>query len=152
MAAEIDGDFVVFLIGMRFNHPLRVRQWWPVAAAMPRMLQALAQHPGLGCLGTHQWFGRTTVLLQYWRDFDSLDRFARDRDLPHLEPWRRFNRAIRDSGEVGVWHEAYLVRAGEYEAVYGNMPPVGLGKAGRLVPIANSVRGRDRLHAAEAGR
>ncbi len=23
--ADIDGDFVVFLIGMRFNHPLRIR-------------------------------------------------------------------------------------------------------------------------------
>jgi Domain of unknown function (DUF4188) len=33
--ADIDGDFVVFLIGMRLNHPLRIRKWWPVATAMP---------------------------------------------------------------------------------------------------------------------
>jgi hypothetical protein len=134
--AEIEGDFVVFLIGMRFNEPLRVRKWWPVVTAMPKMLRVLAQHPELGCLGTQQWFGRTTLLLQYWRDFESLDRFARDKDLPHLEPWRRFNRAVRDSGEVGIWHETLRVRAGEYEAIYGNMPVFGLAAAGRHLPVA----------------
>ena len=128
--ADIEGDFVVFLIGMRFNHPLRVRKWLPVATAMPKMLKVLSRHPELGCLGFQQWFGRTTVLVQYWRDFDSLDRFARDKDLPHLEPWRQFNRAVRDSGEVGIWHETFRVRAGEYEAVYGNMPVFGLAAAG----------------------
>jgi hypothetical protein len=133
--ADIDGDFVVFLIGMRVNHPLRVRKWWPVAVAMPRMLKVLDQHPELGCLGFESWFGRTTMMIQYWRDFDSLDRFARDRDLPHLEPWRRFNRAVRDSGDVGIWHETFQVRAGEYEAVYGNMPIFGLAAAARHMPV-----------------
>ena len=134
--ADIDGDFVVFLIGMRLNHPLRIRKWWPVAAAMPRMLKVLSQHPELGCLGFQQWFGRTTILVQYWRDFDSLDRFAKDRDLPHLEPWRRFNRAVRASGDVGIWHETFRVRAGEYEAVYGNMPVFGLAAAATHLPAA----------------
>ena len=81
-----------------------------------------------------QWFGRTTILVQYWRDFDSLDRFARDRDLPHLEAWRRFNRAVRASGDVGIWHETFRVRAGEYEAVYGNMPVFGLAAAATHLP------------------
>ena len=134
--ADIEGDFVVFLIGMRFNHPLRIRKWLPVATAMPKMLKVLNLHPELGCLGFQQWFGRTTILVQYWRDFDSLDRFARDKDLPHLEPWRQFNRAVRDSGEVGIWHETFRVRAGEYEAVYGNMPVFGLAAAGTHVPAA----------------
>jgi len=134
--ADIEGDFVVFLIGMRFNHPLRVRKWLPVATAMPKMLTVLSRHPELGCLGFQRWFGRTTILVQYWRDFDSLDRFARDKDLPHLEPWRQFNRAVRDSGEVGIWHETFRVRAGEYEAVYGNMPVFGLAAAGTHVAAA----------------
>jgi hypothetical protein len=143
--ADIDGDFVVFLIGMRFNKPWKPRQWWPVATAMPRMLRALDEHPELGCLGYHQWVGRTTILVQYWRSFDDLDRFARDKDLPHLEPWRRFNRAVRDSGDVGIWHETFKVAAGEYEAVYGNMPVFGLAAAGRHVPgrqKANSAAAR----------
>lgn len=138
--ADIEGDFVVFLIGMRFNQPLKVHKWLPVATAMPRMLKVLDRHSELGCLGYHQWFGRTTLLVQYWRDFESLDRFARDKDLPHLEPWRRFNRAVRDSGDVGIWHETYKVRAGEYESVYGNMPRMGLARAGRHLPVAQKAQ------------
>jgi hypothetical protein len=138
--ADIEGDFVIFLIGMRFNKPWRIRKWWPVASAMPKMLRALDQHPELGCLGSEQWLGRTTILLQYWRDFQSLDRFARDKELPHLEPWRRFNRAVRDSGDVGVWHETYRVRAGEYETVYANMPTFGLAAASSHVPIARKAQ------------
>lgn len=133
--ADVEGDFVVFLIGMRFNRPLAVRQWLPVVAAMPPMMRLLGTDPELGVLGQHSWFGRTTMLLQYWRDFDSLSRFARDDSLPHLEPWRRFNRAARASTAVGVWHETYQVRAGQYEAVYANMPAFGLAAATSLVPV-----------------
>jgi hypothetical protein len=50
-AAEIEGDFVVFLIGMRINHLLLVHKWLPVARAMPRMLRELMQRPELGLLG-----------------------------------------------------------------------------------------------------
>ena len=31
--------FVVFLIGMRLNRPLRIEKWWPVFQAMPRMIR-----------------------------------------------------------------------------------------------------------------
>ena len=48
-------------------------------------------------------------------------------------------------GRTGIWHETYLVRAGEYEAIYGNMPPFGLGKAGRLVPLSESSSARHRI-------
>ena len=85
-----------------------------------------------------QWFGRTAILVRYRRDFDSLDRFATDRDLPHLEPWRRFNRAVRAPGDVGIWHETFRVRAGEYEAVSGNMPVFGLAAAATHLPAART--------------
>jgi hypothetical protein len=39
------------------------------------------------------------------------------------------------------------VRAGEYEAIYGNMPPHGLGKAGRLVPTSEASSARERMKA-----
>ena len=47
--ADIDGDFVVFLIGMRLNHPLRIRKWWPVATAMPRMLTSTGRQVAGRC-------------------------------------------------------------------------------------------------------
>ncbi len=49
--ADIEGDFVVFLIGMRFNHPLRVRKWLPVATAMPKMVKVLQPAPRTGLPG-----------------------------------------------------------------------------------------------------
>ena len=56
---------------------------------------------------------------------------------------------LRD--RTGIWHETFQVRAGEYEAVYGNMPPVGLGKIGRLVPVSESSSARERIKAMAAG-
>jgi hypothetical protein len=136
-SADAEGDFVVFLIGMRFNKLWKVHKWLPVARAMPRMLRVLNDHPELGCLGHHAWNGRTVIVVQYWRSFEHLERFATDHELPHLEPWRRFNRKVRDSGDVGIWHETYKVRAGDYEAIYGNMPVFGLAAATRHVPVGH---------------
>ena len=56
--------------------------------------------------------------------------------------------------ETLAWHELAeprrenpnLVRASEYEAIYGNMPPSGLGKAGGLVPMAQASTARRRLN------
>ena len=71
-------------------------------------------------------------MCSYWRSFEDLDAYARSRDAAHLPAWAAFNRRVAGSDDVGVWHETFLVRAGEYEAVYYAMPPRGLGKAGRL--------------------
>jgi hypothetical protein len=54
---------------------------------------------------------------------------------------------LEGSSRTGIWHETYLVQAGQYEAVYGNMPPHGLCKAGRLVPASESSTARARLRA-----
>src|SRR5690349_4190936 len=52
MAAMIEGDFVIFLIGMRINKPWKVNKWWPVFMAMPKMLKELeAAPPEVGFLG-----------------------------------------------------------------------------------------------------
>ena len=100
--AAIEGDFVVFIIGMRFNKLCKVSRWWPVAVAMPRMLKKLASDPDLGLLGTRSAIGgRTTTMIQYWRSFEDLERFSRSPDQPHLEPWRAYNRKIAASGDVG---------------------------------------------------
>ncbi len=61
-----------------------------------------------------------------------------------------FNKRVGSSGDVGIWHETYLVRAGEYEAFYGNMPAFGLGKAGSLLPAAQADSARERLQKAKA--
>jgi len=146
MAAQIEGDFVVFLIGMRINKLWKVWKWLPVMTAMPRMLAELAKRPELGLLHARTHFGiRNVMVVQYWRSFDHLHRYATDKDLAHLPAWAAFNRAIGENGDVGIWHETYLTKAGEYEAVYGNMPTYGLGHAGDIIPAtgqARSAKGR----------
>lgn len=143
MSAEIDGDFVVFLIGMRINKPWKVHKWWPVFSSMPRMLKELAANPELGLLGYTMGL---RVIIQYWRSFEHLEAYARSAQHEHLPAWKAFNQAIgRSRGDVGIWHETFQVRAGEYEAVYSGMPAFGLGRAARLVPATGhreTARGR----------
>jgi Domain of unknown function (DUF4188) len=135
-SAEIEGDFVVFLIGIRLNRPWKVHHWWPVFTAMPRMLRELRRHPEQGLLGALLALIGGPAVVQYWRSFEHLDRFARDPAALHLPTWRWYNRALKASGDVGIWHETYLVPTGRYEAIYGNMPRMGLAAAGGHVVIA----------------
>jgi hypothetical protein len=134
VAGVVEGDeVVVFLIGMRVNRWWKVHKWLPVALAMPRMLKELASKPELGFLGYEQWPGRTTLSLQYWRSMDQLMAYAKSRDSEHLPAWRAFNKAIGTNGDVGIWHETYRVRVGDYESIYVNMPAFGLGRAFNLL-------------------
>ena len=146
MTAEIDGDFVVFLIGARFDKRHIVRSMMDLGGrrGMKHMLDYLVAHPEKGLLAYEM--GLPTIV-QYWRSFDHLEAFARDKDDPHLDAWRNYWRRVGASDRSGIWHETYLVQAGQYEAVYGNMPPHGLGKAGRLVPMSEASRARERLGA-----
>lgn len=139
-SAELPSDFVVFLIGMRINRPLLIHKWLPVAAAMPRMLNELYQHPELGFLHAESWFGRTILVLQYWQSVDQLLDYAKNKNAQHLPAWRAFNQAVGDDGSVGIWHETYLISQGSYESVYVNMPAFGLGRAGQLAPATGQRR------------
>ena len=133
LTVELEGDFVVFLIGMRVNSWWKIHKWWPVVMAMPRMLAELKKRPESGFLGYEQSFG---VIVQYWRSFEHLEAYAKDRTGQHYPAWKAFNTRNRNSPDVGIWLETYRVRAGEYECIYNNMPPRGLGKVGKLVPVS----------------
>lgn len=146
MAAQIDGDFVVFLIGMRINSLHKVSRWLPVVRAMARMLRELGRNPELGLLHARTHFGiRNIMVVQYWRSFEQLHAYATDTTQAHLPAWQAFNVAMRDNPDVGIWHETFLVPNAHYEAIYRGMPAWGLGRAGRLVEasgLRKSARGR----------
>ncbi len=145
VAAELPGEFVVFLIGMRINNPLLVHKWLPVAAAMPRMINELARRPELGLLHAESWFSRTLLMVQYWRSMEQLLAYATNREAEHLPAWKAFNQAVGTNGAVGIWHETYAIAPGRFESVYVNMPQFGLGKAGAVAPASGnpkSARGR----------
>jgi hypothetical protein len=144
--ARIEGDFVVFLIGMRINKLWKIHKWWPVFTAMPRMIKELEAAPErFGFLG-HTGVG-LGIIAQYWRSFDHLEAYARGHDNRHWPAWVDFNRRMKHSrGDVGIWHETYKVRAGEYETVYSGMPLYGLAKASRRATVgAGEDSARQRL-------
>lgn len=144
--ASIEGEFVVFLIGMRINRPWKVHKWLPVFLAMPKMLQELSSDPTSGFLG-YTMPPIPTVIVQYWRSFDALEAYARDRERAHWPAWVAFNKRVgAASGDVGIWHETYRVAPGMWETVYAGMPPTGLGKAAASVPLRGGHdRARGRL-------
>ena len=140
MTAAHQGSVVVFLIGMRINHFRKVGKWLPVLRAMGPMLNELYRDPESGFLGSEFMLRnlRTVVLMQYWRDFDSLEGYARARDRKHWPAWTAFNKAVGSDGTVGIFHETYLVPAHGSETIYANMTPFGLGKVSGTVPATGS--------------
>ena len=105
------------------------------------MIAELERQPELGFLGAESWFGRTMLMVQYWRSFEALEAYAKARDRAHLPAWAAFNRAVGASGDVGVFHETYRVAPGQYEAVYVNIAAAAARQGGAAGP------GRGRLQA-----
>ena len=159
----IRGDFVVFLIGSRVNSAFPfTRQSMRVGRAFQQMLAQLeASDPEVsGFLGADPYVGShparsTTLSVQYWRSYEHLHRWARAADTQHLAIWKMFSSSKGEQVGAGggIWHEAYLVRDGEYEVVYSGLPPMGLALAsgnvqaavGALRTSAGRVKGKQHL-------
>ncbi|MBR7554961.1 DUF4188 domain-containing protein [Allobacillus sp. GCM10007491] len=148
---ENDKDIVVFMIGMRINKRLAIHKWLPVFLAMPPMIKELHTHQEeLGFLGMESFFGlRTTVMIQYWSSTEALLSYAKGKK--HLTAWKAFNQKVGNNKAVGIYHESYQVKKGNYESVYGNMPLYGLSKALSHIPIEPHLNSaRKRLKGAES--
>lgn len=137
---------VVFNIGTTVHKLHRVDQWVPVFRAMSRMLRELyevkaaaekGEAEDTGFLGAVTTFGLGGPwVTQYWRTPEQLYAYASKPDLVHLPAWRAFNRAARKvPGAVSIWHETYVVPAGNIETIYSDRGAVGLGKFTGTVPL-----------------
>jgi hypothetical protein len=146
-SAEIDGDFVVLVIGTHVNRWRDVRAWLPVFRAMPRMVRELEARPELGLMKAYGgWVFGGPTYIQYWRSYDALVAYARSADAEHLPAWRAFNRATRRSPDsVGIFHETYRVSAGQWETIYGAMPEIGLLGASRGQDLRRSSTSASRM-------
>lgn len=146
--ANIEGDFVVFLIGARFRLKDLIRARW-LGDAMGAMQRELFAHPTSGFLGGENYFRFfpiETMLVSYWRSFDDLERYSRDKDNEHYPAWLRFYKEVGLNSNIGIWHETYMVHANEYECIYGNMPKFGLGNARTVqhINVKDKTHARDR--------
>lgn len=142
-----DRDITVFLIGMRIHKWWLPHKWFPVFLAMPPMLKELfVNKESIGFLSGENYFGlRTTVSIQYWQSPEQLMAYAKNDK--HLSAWQNFQKKVGQSDAVGIYHETYTVKAGDYESVFSNMNPYGLSKAlkkrkidGRSATAKNRLR------------
>jgi hypothetical protein len=105
-------ELVVIYLGMRVNE---LRGLKTLLSFGPKISKSVAEQPEGLLLHENLIFSVLPPHLgmrQYWRDFESLERWARS--LPHKEWWANF---VRDTGGTGFWHELYFMRGG-MEAVY----------------------------------
>ena len=103
VTAKLDGDFVVFLIGVKINAWWKVHKWLPVVMAMPRMLKELSVQPReeTGFLG-HTNAG-PGLIVQYWRSFEHLETYAKSQEHAHFLAWRAFNKNMKQTrGDIGI--------------------------------------------------
>ena len=127
-AAEVEGEFALFLVGSRFHKPWRIRRCYRMFRLYRRVLAEL-RSTDCGYLGGEIWVARTVIHVQYWRSIEQLQAFASDPGGSHSVAWRDFNVHLAQSDAVGIWHEAYRIEADAHQSVYLNMPEFGLAKA-----------------------
>ena len=108
-------DLVVIYLGMRVNRWTGLKTLFGFG---PQIAQSVEARPdGLLLHENLVWslFPPHVGMRQYWRDFDSLERW--ERSDPHRRWWQHF---LRDTGGTGFWHETYCMR-GVMEAVYNDI-------------------------------
>jgi fumigallin biosynthesis monooxygenase-like protein len=138
-------EIVILLIGMRVHRLRAPRRWLPEFRAMRAMLRQLVTDPRCGLLGYRILPGwRTLTVVLYWRSHAHLQKYAHDE--MHRAAWLHYYQRAHASTAVGIWHETYIVPAVSYEAMYVNMPRLGLGRARKLTPVGRgSERAMERL-------
>ena len=108
-------DLVVIYLGMKVNAITGIKT---LLGFGPKISSSVAGAPDGLLLHEsmiYSLFPPHVGMRQYWRDFESLERWARSE--PHMHWWKSF---LRNSGGTGFWHEAYFIRGG-MEAIYVDM-------------------------------
>ncbi|MBV9612595.1 MAG: DUF4188 domain-containing protein [Acidobacteriaceae bacterium] len=127
-------DLVVIYLGMRVNAP---RGLLTLLGFGQKISASVAERPD-GLLLHEQiiysLFPPHVGMRQYWRDFESLERWSRA--LPHKQWWVDY---LHDTRGTGFWHEAYLTRGG-MEGVYVELPKtIGFGAFAGVCPAKGAM-------------
>ncbi len=129
-------------LGYRANAPRGLLTLLQIGLGLLRIRAAVP--PGLLA---HEFFlaGPFHVAFrQYWKDFASLKNFTVAKQ--HAAWWATLG---KDTKGGGFWHEMYA-RGGGMEAMYINMPPLGLSLfAPPLDPVGQNMTSAGRLGRAE---
>jgi hypothetical protein len=140
-------DLVVIYLGMKVNAITGIKT---LLGFGPKISNSVAQKPDGLLLHesiVYSLFPPHVGMRQYWRDFESLEQWARSK--PHLHWWKSF---LGNSGGTGFWHEAYFVRGG-MEAIYVDIKtPMGFSAFAPTQPARGRMfSARTRMRADESG-
>lgn len=131
-------DLVVVYLGLRVH---ALRGLATLFGIGPKLGEITREKPDGLLAHEGMFYGlRHIGFRQYWRDLESLEAFTRSE--PHRGWWSQFMK--QDAG-AGFWHETYRLKGG-MEAVYLNMPPIGLAAfAPKASPTGPMATARARL-------
>ena len=134
-------DLVVIYLGMRVNRLTGLKTLMGFGPKIARSVEDCPDGLLLHENFIFSLFPPHVGMRQYWRDFDSLEKWSRSD--PHRQWWKQF---MRDSGGTGFWHETYSMRGG-FEAIYDDLPvPTGLlAFAPKTSPRGGRFGARERL-------
>jgi hypothetical protein len=134
-------DLVVVYLGMTVNALTGIKT---LLGFGPKIEGSVAARPDGLLLHENIFYSLFPLhigMRQYWRDFDSLERFTRAD--PHRDWWQQF---LRDTGGTGFWHELYSIRGG-FESIYVEVQrPIGFLQFAKTVPAKGGLfSSRERL-------
>lgn len=129
---------VVFHLGVRYNHPLGPLSpgGKDIGDYFTAMVKALEQRRDeFGMLHLSRWqagergSNNTLMIIAYFRDVAGLNEFAHDK--VHRDGWDWYLRFAKKEGNshIGIFHETFVTRPGDYETIYVDCPPTLLGAA-----------------------
>ncbi len=126
-------NLCVAIFGVQFHTP-EGQQLYGASGIPTEMVPALEEAKEVGFLHQEQLMAEGGgVLLQYWRSYEELDRWARQ--MPHMAWWRWL---VDNAGtDISFYHEIYQVKTAE--AIYERgCRPVG---AARIVSTSTVIPG-----------
>jgi hypothetical protein len=127
-------DLVVIYLGMRVNAFAGLKRLMGLGPQIADSVKAKPDGLLLHEDFIFSFFPVHAGMRQYWRDFESLERWTRSE--PHRQWWKTF---LRDAGGTGFWHETYALRGG-FEAIYDDMPqPIGMMNFAPLNPARGGI-------------
>jgi hypothetical protein len=137
-------NLVVVYLGMQVRTLVGIKT---LLGFGPKIAKSAADQPdGLLRHEAFLWslFPPHAGIRQYWRDFESLERWTRSE--PHRAWWKNF---LRDSGGTGFWHETYFMQGG-IEAIYDDVTQTMglLGFAPTMIAKGPMFGARQRAHLA----
>lgn len=68
-----------------------------------------------------------TLNVTYWQSIEQLHAYAQS--PAHREGWAWWDEYRKQHNAVGIYHETYFAPAGQWETIYENCMPTGLGKS-----------------------